>query len=402
MTYCHPRHSVLKVMPQTRSGWAFSPYFSSVGVPLHAPADFMAHRSIEAALAMQEEVSDEERRTWGGPEEDDRPVAPPDLHRLNSIDPPDPSSPPLTPPAMSPPCPTATPSEPALDNTPTKAALHRRAHKKRCRNANRARNQDPEMNRPVKSVARMRPSPPVGSTRPAPSPSISAQESTARLTASNESRCEASPQPSRQGRVINLSGSATYTTALSLDMDSAPVASSGYVGVQDKRGEDEELGAERIEELMAQGYDYIVWDGRYVGTHFYAPTFQSARPPPRTSHALLDYTGTFVIGALAGSPSDPTYIEGANQELQHAFDEANATYRFPKEDNRRGPDVRAISCGISFGGGQQVSAIPPPTSITSECATKTPYYHDSSSSRVSTLGSCHKAVLQTRPWSTSW
>ncbi|KAI0710970.1 hypothetical protein C8Q76DRAFT_624467 [Earliella scabrosa] len=35
-----------------------------------------------------------------------------------------------------------------------------------------------------------------------------------------------------------------------------------------------------------------------------------------------------------------------------AFDRANRAYQFPKEKNRRGDDVEAINCGISFGGGQ--------------------------------------------------
>ncbi len=36
------------------------------------------------------------------------------------------------------------------------------------------------------------------------------------------------------------------------------------------------------------------------------------------------------------------------------FKKAHDLYHFPVEPNRRGKDVKAISDGISFGGGQQV------------------------------------------------
>ncbi len=70
---------------------------------------------------------------------------------------------------------------------------------------------------------------------------------------------------------------------------------------------------------------------------------------------ILDHTGTYVVAVLAGRPNDATWEDDVNKALQDEFEKARAEFHFSQEPNRRGDDVEAVSVGISFGGGQQVS-----------------------------------------------
>lgn len=90
------------------------------------------------------------------PDEDDRSVKIPDLHLSQTI------ALATPPPALVPPDALASSTDTPFDHSISKALHHRRAHRNARRRANRARRQDPTMNRPMKSVASERPSSPIG------------------------------------------------------------------------------------------------------------------------------------------------------------------------------------------------------------------------------------------------
>jgi hypothetical protein len=109
-----------------------------------------------------------------------------------------------------------------------------------------------------------------------------------------------------------------------------PTASTGYIA----RRDDDGGRVHSLDELLAEGFELVKWDGR------------GARP-------ILDRNGV-VIAALVGSPSD----EGWQKVHEEAFELLQQNLpkcEFTEEDtNHRRGQFGVLNAGISFGGGQQV------------------------------------------------
>lgn len=122
------------------------------------------------------------------------------------------------------------------------------------------------MNRPMKSVVAERLSSPIGpganETRSSEPPAL---KQTSTLTG------PPSPDDSSSTvRETSIPIGTSYVTPFSVSMEDTNVASSGYVGKQE-RGASRRKAAEIVEEptlqeLLEQGYKLIEWDGRCVLT----------------------------------------------------------------------------------------------------------------------------------------
>lgn len=224
----------------------FSPWGSNVGEPVQAEAGFAfpLHRRIRDVLAQQGVGGESATATWRDPDEDDQPLTTP-APTIAS-----PESPQLEPEPLKP---DSTPLLPAFDHSISKEAYHRRERKKRQRQARRAQNQDPEMNRQIKGIATKRAEASIGqSIPPGPPTSTPSLNQSPSLTGSG---------PSSPDHVHVLGAGEPVVSALSLNMADVNVASTGYMGVlQDITAED--LAADTVESLMKRGFKYYTWDGR--------------------------------------------------------------------------------------------------------------------------------------------
>ncbi|KAI0361618.1 hypothetical protein OH77DRAFT_1444298 [Trametes cingulata] len=135
-------------------------------------------------------------------------------------------------------------------------------------------------------------------------------------------------------------------------MRDVPVAKTAYVG---KRGVVSEA-ASRVytkEELLAQGFEYVPWNGRYAALSLHCHSSPSQRPHLvfRDPRAILDKKGR-VIGVLVGQPRSDSW-KGINEEMQAILELARQAYQAPAthQEHRRGAFTVA-TCGISYGGGQ--------------------------------------------------
>ncbi len=242
--------------PQTRAGVPFSPWHSRIGVPLHAPADFLLHRRMRVAFQAQEERL-AALATDPGIDPDDPTVTTPDSYAQSQsttvLPPPSDAFPPLAPDA-----PLAASDETAYDDTVTKAGYHRRKHKKEARRRKRAAKQDPGMNRPMKSGTTHAPVsviviPPDSNALHAPH-ELHAPSSSATFTADDQDTC---PRPcSRIGEPI--------ISPMSLEFEEqSNVTKSAFLGIRMEPTE-AELAAQSREDFEAMGFNYHEWDGKCV------------------------------------------------------------------------------------------------------------------------------------------
>ncbi len=233
---------------QTRSGAPFSPWHSKLGVPLHAPADFLLHRRMRVAFQAQEERL-AALATDPGADPDDPTVMPPlSLPETATVLAPPPSSfPSLAADAAALPRPQPQAGT-DYDDTVSKAQFHRRKHRAETRRRKRASTQDPAMNRPMKNAA--------------------AKNAVAVLVQPPESdlpciRPASAPGEDLDGPVAPNFGQ-PIISPMSLVMEDQPhVAKSAFIGILTEPTE-AELAARSRADFEAMGFGYHQWDGKYV------------------------------------------------------------------------------------------------------------------------------------------
>ncbi|KAH9845983.1 hypothetical protein C2E23DRAFT_745132, partial [Lenzites betulinus] len=288
---------------QTRSGAAFSPWVCNVGVPLHAPNDFELDACVETAAEAQklaEDAFDTQR------EEDDLPLAYEVPASALAT-----SSPPLTATVV-----ISTPSSapsPASDihAVCSKEKYHNKKRSKERRRAARSSARTevlgnaPITGRPIKAVASKRLAA-AGLLKM----SIPSEYDVKSALADDDSR-------------TTSANSEPINTHFSLAMGDVPVTKSAYVGKYLPRSP-EDAHRWTAKELEGKG---------------------QCRP-------ILDKNGR-VFAVLAGHPRDPTWHH-VNEELQRIFELSRDAYSASASqmEHRRG-EFCAVSCGISYGGGQK-------------------------------------------------
>lgn len=157
-------------------------------------------------------------------------------------------------------------------------------------------------------------------------------------------------------------GAIPIPTNFSLHMDDVNVASTAYVGKRDAKLKPDSIeiitganiGQATAEDLVAHGFEYIAWDGRYES--YTRVPWIKLKLARRECRPILDQSGR-IFAVLAGRPQDSSW-DSVNPQLQEIFETARDAYQLDakQKDHRRG-EFAAVACGISYGGGQQVCTL---------------------------------------------
>ncbi|KAI0352180.1 hypothetical protein OH77DRAFT_824378 [Trametes cingulata] len=304
-----PDHAVS--FRKTRSGAIFSPWGAQVGAPLHAPADFDLETNVRQAIEREDA-----RRARGAEEEDDilqrdgddQELPPPSTQALASL---------AILQNMTRSGPPSTPN--GGNDTRTKEKYH---------SANRTKKRRLAKQRAVSERAGA-----TGIAKKTPKQAaLKRLQAVEALAASAASDVDVALSLAADAASTSLAGAAPpIPTDYSLAMKDVPVAKTAYVAKRDISA-DVDKRIYTKEELLAQGFEYIPWNG----------------VDPRT---ILDKTGR-VIAVLVGQPRSENW-GGINDEMQTVMELAREAYQAPakQQDHRRGAFTVATS-GISFGGGQ--------------------------------------------------
>ncbi|KAK0442271.1 uncharacterized protein EV420DRAFT_1485394 [Desarmillaria tabescens] len=139
---------------------------------------------------------------------------------------------------------------------------------------------------------------------------------------------------------------ATDPIAMEFDTDSAPHASTAYVGLREESWKREHT----LDELLSPEYSFrhCPWIGQYIH-HRSLRSINSF--PPSTPTPIIDREGR-IIAALAGQPDDPKWNE-VHEEAIQSLESLRKQCKFSEDQrkHRRGK-FGALSIGISYGGGQ--------------------------------------------------
>ncbi|KAI0348999.1 hypothetical protein OH77DRAFT_264899 [Trametes cingulata] len=148
------------------------------------------------------------------------------------------------------------------------------------------------------------------------------------LTASMASDADVAVSLAADGATTSLVGAVPIPTDYSLAMADVPVAKTAYVAKRDIAA-DVDKRIYTKEELLAQGFEYVAWNGL----------------------TILDKNGR-VIAVLVGQPRSENW-GSINKDMQAIMELAREAYQAPakQQDHRRGAFTVATS-GVSFGGGQ--------------------------------------------------
>ncbi|KAL7284430.1 hypothetical protein ACG7TL_001720 [Trametes sanguinea] len=149
------------------------------------------------------------------------------------------------------------------------------------------------------------------------------------LSASVPSEGEVAAALAADSSSATIAGAEPIHTDFALSMDALPVAKTAFVGKRLAQTASDRADVSKGD-LLAAGYQYVPWDGRPI--------------LDREEH---------VFAVLAGRPRDQSW-DGINGELQRLFDITRDAYQFTAQQvtHRRGA-FPAVTCGISYGGGQQ-------------------------------------------------
>ncbi|KAL7279948.1 hypothetical protein ACG7TL_006359 [Trametes sanguinea] len=305
---------------KTRSGKSFSPWDTDFGEPIHAPEDFELNKQIQRAVE-RDLLRASLEGTAAGEDEDDLPLE--DVRdrrqeargltindhsvKLFQMNGPASASPPNG-------------EHLQITDAISKEKYHAKKRAKACRLKKRsapdAAGAAGVAKRVVKDVAKKR----------------RAAALALKLGASLAVEPDVAAALTTDSRTTVTTDAEPLKTDFSLSKESVPVAKTAFVG---KRKEQTAADREEVtkDELLRAGYEYVPWDGR------------QCRP-------ILDKSDR-VFAVLAGRPRDASW-DSINGELQKLFDITRDAYQLSSQQvsHRRGP-FSAITCGISYGGGQQ-------------------------------------------------
>ena len=107
-----------------------------------------------------------------------------------------------------------------------------------------------------------------------------------------------------------------------------------------------------LDELGEEGFRVMEWDGRYVSLSVLLLFLTGFT---RTPHVITSNEGK-IFTALPGRPVDDPTWDVTTKGVEAAMAKAESKLKFGKRRDRRGP-FNTIASGVSYGGGQKVSAL---------------------------------------------